>query len=67
MDAPAEHEWMTRRDVADMLCVHPRTVDRWAAEGRITAHRAEGLQSVRFRRSEVAELFKASAVEEMEN
>jgi hypothetical protein len=33
--------------------VDPRTVDRWANEGRITRHKVGGLQWVRFDRAEL--------------
>lgn len=50
--------WLTRKEAAEYCRVRSeRTIDRWAEEGRITRYRAEGLQSVRFKRSELDALF----------
>lgn len=45
--------WMTRAEAAEYLRVGERTIDRWVLEGRITRHKIDGLQSVRFRRAEL--------------
>lgn len=45
--------WLTKNEAAEYMRVHPRTIDDWAKAGRITRHRIEGLQSVRFRRDEL--------------
>jgi len=44
--------WATREQVAEHVDVHPNTVDRWRAEGRITAYRF-GERSIRFDLNEV--------------
>jgi excisionase family DNA binding protein len=45
--------WLTRKEAAEHLRVHVRTVDKWADEGRITRYKVEGIQSVRFKREEL--------------
>lgn len=50
--------WMTRQEAAEAARVNPRTIDRWATEGRITRYRADGMQSVRFRRDEIDAMFQ---------
>lgn len=44
---------MTRREAADYVGRDPRTVDRWANEGRLTRYKIGGLQHVRFSRAEL--------------
>lgn len=56
---PDGDRWLSRRDAAEHCGVRSeRTIDRWADEGRLTRYRADGLQSVRFRRSDLDALFK---------
>jgi excisionase family DNA binding protein len=55
-ETATESPWMTRAEAADYLRVTERTVDRYADAGRLTKHRVEGVQSVRFARSEVMSL-----------
>jgi excisionase family DNA binding protein len=56
--------WLTRKEAAQYCRVRSeRTIDRWAEEGRITRYRAEGLQSVRFKRAELDALFVAEDAE----
>lgn len=45
--------YVTAAQVAHFLQVHVRTVHRYAAEGRLTAHRIDGGRAMRFRRTEV--------------
>jgi excisionase family DNA binding protein len=52
-----ESPWLTRAEAATRARVNARTIDRWADEGRLTRHKADGLQSVRFRREELDALF----------
>lgn len=50
--------WLTRKEAAAHCRVKSeRTIDRWAEEGKITRYKADGLQSVRFKRSELDALF----------
>jgi len=50
--------WLTRKAAGQRVGVSERTVDRWADEGRLTRYRAEDMQSVRFKASEIDEMFK---------
>jgi excisionase family DNA binding protein len=53
--------WLTRKELATYARVDVRTVDRWANQGLIQRYRAEGVQSVRFKRSEAEALFQKVA------
>lgn len=55
--------WLTKAEAAEHMRVSPRTIDAWAEAGRITRHRVEGLQSVRFRRDELDALLVPEAAE----
>ena len=60
-------EWLTATEVASYLKVRPRTVLKWAKEGRIPGHRLSGSERItwRFLRSEVdAILTPPSAAEQ---
>jgi excisionase family DNA binding protein len=48
--------WLTKAEAAEYMRVDPRTIDRWAATGRLTKHRVAGVQSVRFSRDELDRL-----------
>lgn len=50
-----ETEWLTAMEAAQYLKVQPRTVLKWAKEGRIPAHRLSGSRRVtwRFLKSEL--------------
>jgi predicted DNA-binding transcriptional regulator AlpA len=50
---------LTRAQSAELAGVDPRTVDRWANEGRIERLKVGGLQWVRFRRSEILAMVSA--------
>lgn len=45
-------EWLSLREAAELLGVHPSTVRSWANQGSLTAHRTQGGHR-RFRREEV--------------
>lgn len=46
-------EWLSLKEVAEMLGVHPSTVRSWSDKGMLPVHRTQGGHR-RFRRSEVA-------------
>lgn len=48
-------ELITRREVAEMFGVDPKTITRWADDGRLTVHRTLGGQR-RYVRAEVERL-----------
>ena len=50
-----ENQWLTANEAADYLKVKPRTVLKWAKEGRIPAHPLSGSQRItwRFLKSEL--------------
>lgn len=48
----SEPRWATRVKAASYISVHPNTITRWAAEGRITAYRF-GHRSVRYDLNEI--------------
>ncbi len=50
-----ETQWLTANEAAEYLRVKPRTVLKWAKEGRIPAHPLSGLKRVtwRFLKSEL--------------
>jgi excisionase family DNA binding protein len=52
--------WLTREEAADRLRVSPRTVDRYATEGKLAKHKLAGTQSVRFRAADVDALVQPS-------
>lgn len=41
--------WATRKEAAVYLRVDPKTIDRYAREGRLTRHSVAGLRTVRYR------------------
>lgn len=51
-----ETRWLTRQEAADLLKVNPRTVDRYARQGKLTKHKARGTQFVVFPAAEVEAL-----------
>jgi len=56
-----EKEWITRKETADLMGVHPRTVDYQAAKGRIKQYR-DGLGRLRYNRAEIEKLLTPVAV-----
>lgn len=54
-EGPKRIAWLTANEAAQYLKVKPRTVLKWAKEGRIPAHALSGSQRVtwRFLRSEL--------------
>ncbi len=56
----AERVWFTKDEAAAHVRVRPRTIDRWANEGRITRYKVDGMQSVRFARDELDQLIQPS-------
>ena len=57
-------KWLTKDEAADHLRVKPRTIDRWAEQGKITKYKVGDLQSVRFDRDELDRLIKPAADQE---
>ena len=53
----AQREYLTPREAAQMLGVSPKTVVRWAAEGRISSLVTLGGHR-RFKRDEIVELLQ---------
>ena len=51
-------EWLTAKEVAQYLKVRPRTVLKWAKEGRIPGHPLSGCKRVtwRFRKTELDDM-----------
>lgn len=45
-------ELITRSEAAELFGVHPKTITRWADEGKLTVHRTLGGQR-RYNRAEV--------------
>jgi len=54
----SERRWATREQAAQHIGVHPNTIDRWRAEGRITGYRA-GERLVRFDLNEIDAMVSA--------
>lgn len=50
-DSP-EPRWATRVEAARYISVHPNTITRWAAEGRVAAYRF-GNRSVRYNLNDI--------------
>ena len=50
-----EHTLLTKQQTAEQLCVSTRTVERWTADGLLTAV-VVGKRSVRFRQADVNQL-----------
>lgn len=48
--------YLTRNEVATLLNVSTRTLDRWVEQGRIKSYRVNGIQSLRFKVSDVDKL-----------
>jgi excisionase family DNA binding protein len=61
-------EWLTSAEAAAHLKVAPRTLVRWARNGKIPAHRLSGTARVtwRFRRTELDAMLTASSVNSAE-
>jgi excisionase family DNA binding protein len=57
MDETKRIEWLTARQAADRLGVHPKTVTIWAREGRLPAYFTPGGHR-RFNAADVAALLK---------
>ncbi len=57
-----ENQWLNASEAADYLKVKPRTVLKWAKEGRIPAHPLSGSQRItwRFLKSELDSAMLAS-------
>jgi excisionase family DNA binding protein len=41
--------WLTTKEAASYLHVHPLTLRRWASEGRLPAHRLSGVLKPTYR------------------
>lgn len=54
-------ELMTPQEVADLFRVHVRTVNLWAAKGKLESTKSPGGQN-RFRRSDVERLLRPEEV-----
>jgi excisionase family DNA binding protein len=48
-----ESPFLTKAEAAAYMRVSPRTIDRWAAAGRIQRYRVGTSQSLRFKRAEL--------------
>lgn len=55
--SPSDNLIMTPRDVAKLFCVDPKTVTRWANDGKLPSFRTPGGQR-RFRASDVLPLLE---------
>lgn len=55
--------WATKEQAAQHIGVHPRTIMRWAAQGRLPIHRL-GDRLVRFDLNEVDAMLTAAAGQE---
>jgi excisionase family DNA binding protein len=64
MSTFTQSEWLTAAEAAAYLKIAPRTLVRWAKEGRVPAHRLSGLSRVtwRFQRSELDAMLCRSSV-----
>lgn len=51
-------KWLTRQEAAKYLSIHPRTLDRWVEEGRVTRYHVGELRSVRFKVEDLDGLMK---------
>jgi prophage regulatory protein len=60
--APFDLEFVTARDVAELLCVSPRTVWRWAATGQLPAPVRVGPRCTRWRVSDLQRYLDALPV-----
>lgn len=47
-------EWLTTKEVAEELQIHPETVRRWIRDGSLPAHRPPTGRALRIRRSDLA-------------
>lgn len=56
-----QNEWITRKEAADLMNVHPRTVDYRVRTKKITEYR-DGLGRLRFSRKEIEQLLTPVAV-----
>jgi predicted DNA-binding transcriptional regulator AlpA len=56
---PFDLDFVTARDVAELLCVSPRTVWRWSATGRLPAPVRVGARCTRWRVSDLQRYFDA--------
>jgi excisionase family DNA binding protein len=52
-----EDTWLTRREAADLLQVHVRTIDRYREENLLKAYRW-GPSRIRFRKEDVEKLIR---------
>jgi hypothetical protein len=50
---PPLSPFMSRKEVADFLRIHPNSVDKLARDGVLTRHRIEGLDVLLYLRDEV--------------
>ena len=50
---PESAEWLTREQVAEVLQVSPRTVDRYVKLGALKSYTVGPVLTVRFRRSDI--------------
>ena len=45
--------YFTRQEAADHLHISTRTLDRWVTDGVIPAYRVRGIQSLRFKQTDI--------------
>lgn len=60
-DMANTNEWITRKEAAQIMGVHPRTIDYRVSTGKITEYR-DGLNRLRFSRKEIERLLTPVAV-----
>lgn len=53
-DAELKKTMLTTRDVARIFSIHPSTVLRWCAQGKLKAYRSGPRGTLRFKREDVA-------------
>lgn len=53
--------WMTRQEAADHARVDPKTIDRWAREGKLRRYKATGHGTPRFKMSDVDAVMELDA------
>ena len=62
-----ESEWLTAHELANYVKVKPRTILKWAKEGRIPAHPLSGSQRItwRFLKAEVDGMLTSPSAAEL--
>jgi excisionase family DNA binding protein len=58
---PADHEFLTKRETAELLRVSERTVMQYVGRGALRAYRAKTGVRLRFRRTDVLNVLESVA------